>query len=600
MNVSLGLKKSAIFSLVLVVSLFSLAAQDKARVAIIPFEAREVSQSEAQVMTELFETALVKTGVYNIIEQTDIEAIVEAQSYSLSGCVDDACAVEVGKLLSAELIVIGTLSKVGGQYIANAKFVDVALGKNVNADSVSAADIGEMTTSGATLLAYKLAGLTFSEGGTEQIASNFGEIYVGTSPSEADIFVNGMRRGTSPMVIEKIPFGQVVISARLNNLVGEETITINSSNIQEVELGLKIAYGRLFIKSSETAVDVYLNNRRLGPLGGGLFRDIEAGEHTLVLKGNGYFYSEDITVEEEQTLSIDAYPYPVGVFEYKLSSGEQISIINSTTNYSDLTDEGLIEGSRAGVYKLYLESLDEGVRESVIRIEKGSKYSFISESFLISKALQLSESLKDENRDLDQVNVDYQKFQRDLSLRSEYAELTSEIQELSSELSDFVEYRRSLYELESELEKVRAMVFDMERKEAQYLNSYKNRKFWGGTFPWILTGSGLALFAIGLDSFTSALLNDEGSIVFGAITFPVGIGCAIGGALSITSQRTSSRATSALYIKNYPRNTKAINEINEYWGYVDIQDAKPGLVEYKETIENDILELKSSFDFSNL
>ena len=60
-----------------------LMAQEKARVAVIPFEAREVSDSEALVITELFETALVKTGVYNIIEQNDIRAITEAQAYSL-------------------------------------------------------------------------------------------------------------------------------------------------------------------------------------------------------------------------------------------------------------------------------------------------------------------------------------------------------------------------------------------------------------------------------------------------------------------------------------------------------------------------------------
>ncbi len=273
-------------------------SQEKSRVAILPFEAREVSQSESQVITELFETALVKTGVYNIIEQNQIEAIAEAQAYSLSGCVDDSCAVEVGKLLSAELIVIGTISKVGNKYIANSKIIDVALGKNIKADSVSADNLAEMTETKISFLAFKLAGLTYSENGNEQIASNFGEIYVGTDPPGAEVFVNGMRRGTSPMVVEKIPFGQVVVNVKKGNMVAEGSITINSSDLIELDLKLEVALGRLFIKSNDQNLIVSLDERDLGVLGSGIFRDIGTGEHILSLRGEGMYYEERITIDE--------------------------------------------------------------------------------------------------------------------------------------------------------------------------------------------------------------------------------------------------------------------------------------------------------------
>jgi len=157
-------------------------AQEPPRLAVIPFSVNEAAASEAKVVTSLFETAMMKTGVYTVIEQIEMDKILETQAISMSGCTDDACAIEIGKLLSAELIVLGELSKVGGRYIANAKIIDVALGKNLNADSVSADGIEEMTERAVNLLAYKLAGLTYTEGSGERIAETFGEIFITTDP----------------------------------------------------------------------------------------------------------------------------------------------------------------------------------------------------------------------------------------------------------------------------------------------------------------------------------------------------------------------------------------------------------------------------------
>ncbi len=197
-----------------------LFSQQKSRVAVLPFGGVEVSKSEAKVITGLFETALVKTGVYNVIEQNQIAEILDAQAFSLSGCTDDACAVEVGKLLSAEMIIIGELALIGGRYIANAKIIDVAIGKNVNADSVSADDIGKMADTEINLLAYKLAGLTYSGGDGVRIADSFGEIFLETNPSGAEVFVNGVRRGLSPVVIEQIPLGKTLITVKKGNMSG--------------------------------------------------------------------------------------------------------------------------------------------------------------------------------------------------------------------------------------------------------------------------------------------------------------------------------------------------------------------------------------------
>ena len=334
-----------VFPLLFSLSFTCLYAQQKSRVAVLPFTAVEVSPSEAKVVASLFETALVKTGVYNVIEQNQIADILKAQAFSLSGCTDDACAVEVGKLLAAELIVLGEISRVGGQYIATAKLIDVGLGRNVNADSVTAATIAEMTNQAITLLAYKLAGLTYSSGGSERIAEAFGEIYVSTTPDGAEIFINGMRRGTSPILVDKVPLGTARVTARRDNLSGEAVVEVSGAGLVEVEIALKVALGRLFIKSSEKDVEVFLDGKSLGSLGGGLFKDLPSGEHTLTLKGNGVFWEDQVVIEAEKSVSVEAYPTPFGSLKYSLPKGVVCEISGGAgqTETRRLTGNGTID-----------------------------------------------------------------------------------------------------------------------------------------------------------------------------------------------------------------------------------------------------------------
>ena len=116
---------SILLILILTSSIFS---QGKPRTAVIPFNAVGVAAIESITASNLFETALVQTESFLIIEQNQIAEILEAQSFILSGCTDESCAIEIGKLLAAEQIILGSFSKVGSSYIINTKIIDVTLG----------------------------------------------------------------------------------------------------------------------------------------------------------------------------------------------------------------------------------------------------------------------------------------------------------------------------------------------------------------------------------------------------------------------------------------------------------------------------------------
>ncbi len=160
-------------SSLLIISLFSgsIHSQEKPRTAVIPFNAVGVSETESVTASSLFETALVQTDAFLVIEQNQMKEILEAQAFTLSGCTDESCAVEIGKLLAAEQIVLGSFSSLGSGYILNAKIIDVTLGQNIKAEKVSFASLDELSDS-ADLLAYKLAGL---KQGEQETSSAYGD-----------------------------------------------------------------------------------------------------------------------------------------------------------------------------------------------------------------------------------------------------------------------------------------------------------------------------------------------------------------------------------------------------------------------------------------
>lgn len=135
---------------------------EKPIIAVLPFNSDIISKIEANAITILFETALHKTDLFYLIEQTQVNEILEIQEYSLSVCVDTKCAVKIGKLLSAEHIVLGDILKIGSQYYINAKIIDVQTGLNLTSEKVSCSSF-EGLSSIVDSLAFKLVGFKYKE-----------------------------------------------------------------------------------------------------------------------------------------------------------------------------------------------------------------------------------------------------------------------------------------------------------------------------------------------------------------------------------------------------------------------------------------------------
>ncbi len=361
-----------VFTFFLFLTAGTIFAQSNPRIAVIPLNPVGVSERESKVLTELFETGLVNTEAFQVIEQNRVQEIVEAQKYALEDCTDEACAVEFGRLLAADRIVLGTFSSVGGQFIINAKIIDVETGQNIKADKVTAATINEMTEK-VELLAFKLAGLTVAPSGAEErIAREFGELFINTEPSGADIFINGVKKGRSPELFSKVPLGRIRIEARKGDLYAERMADVGAG-IGEMTLALERVYGNLFIKSSESDVDVFVDGDRLGPLDDGFFRDLRVGRFTLTLEGEGLYWEDEVEIAAGESSRIEAYPRAFGTIDYSLPEGASAEITGKDFR-EVVRGSGRLSPVWTGSYAVTVEGENYVTRTMDVTLSKNERY----------------------------------------------------------------------------------------------------------------------------------------------------------------------------------------------------------------------------------
>ena len=129
-------------------------------IAIIDFEGIGVSLEEARVLTQRLTTEIISRNVYQIFERSKINRILEEQEFQHSGCVDAACAVDIGKLAGVQHIVIGTVSKIGQTYSVDTRLIDVESGESLlSAEYSTQNSIDDMLTNGMRDVSYQLCNL---------------------------------------------------------------------------------------------------------------------------------------------------------------------------------------------------------------------------------------------------------------------------------------------------------------------------------------------------------------------------------------------------------------------------------------------------------
>ena len=111
-------------------------------IAVLDLTANGISESEARSLSESLRAQVSKVVMsaefiaqseiaYSIIERAQMEKILDEYDFQSTGCTDVECAIELGQMLSAQRIVIGSVGLVGNTYNLTVRMIDLETSKYI-------------------------------------------------------------------------------------------------------------------------------------------------------------------------------------------------------------------------------------------------------------------------------------------------------------------------------------------------------------------------------------------------------------------------------------------------------------------------------------
>lgn len=109
------------------ICLSAFADNTKLRIAVFDPTSSGTSIDEGTkvAIREIISSTIVNAGVYDIVERSLLEKVMQEQSFSHSGAVDDNDATEIGKLAGANKVVLSVVTLTSGRNMLSVKMIDV-------------------------------------------------------------------------------------------------------------------------------------------------------------------------------------------------------------------------------------------------------------------------------------------------------------------------------------------------------------------------------------------------------------------------------------------------------------------------------------------
>jgi TolB-like protein len=159
-----------------------------------------------------------------------------------------------------------------------------------------------------------------------------GSLEIDTEPSGADIYIDGYKKGTSPLTITLNIGTHKIKAIEKNYQAYEKAVTIGYKEQKSEDFQLTEEPGSLLVRVSPSPADVYIDEELKGEVNSTTpalsIEKFPSGEHTVVIKKDGYKkYTETFETHAYQNKKIDAV----------LEKQETKSLTSSSTKKFDIT-----------------------------------------------------------------------------------------------------------------------------------------------------------------------------------------------------------------------------------------------------------------------
>jgi len=166
-------------------------------------DANGVTEAEGKALSDRLRIEIFNTGVFVVMERDKMTKILDEMQFQMSGCTSDECVVEVGRIVGVKKMIAGSVSKVGEIYSVSIRLIDVETSK-IEATAIEDIEgsLGTVLTKAVPSVAKQISGLKRPVIDLPVKKSSFN---VSTQPFNADIYMDGVYYGRSPITIEAKP-----------------------------------------------------------------------------------------------------------------------------------------------------------------------------------------------------------------------------------------------------------------------------------------------------------------------------------------------------------------------------------------------------------
>jgi len=326
------------------------------KVAVIDFATPGLAVTEGKALSDnlvgIVAAEIARLG-HNVVSTADINAMLSLEKQKeLMGCSEISCLAEIGGALGADLMVSGSVGKLGDVFSLTMTLVDPKKAdtkQRFQGTAGTEAALGATAKRGVAVLFGKSVDL----GGT-------GMMVVRTVPHGGTVFLDGKAVGTEPVTLDEVVAGDHELTAAKGSLKGHVALALTPGGTERVSIQLNESTPvKVKIISSPPDARVLIDGKEEGntPL---LLTDVNCGERHIRIELNNH-----VPYERVHDLSCAAFekngeqPFRI---EAKLARLAKVQVVSTPPNA-----QVLIDGKDVGRTPIVVSGLNFG--EHTVRIE---------------------------------------------------------------------------------------------------------------------------------------------------------------------------------------------------------------------------------------
>ncbi len=204
-------------TLFLVLSLLTAAPaaagpSQRQKIAVLELSARGVEADTARSLTDVVAREVDRSGLFATLSAEDIRGMLRHLEHRQSlGCTDEACLAELGGALGVELVLSGSVGRVGETWVVSLTLLDVRRAAVVSREERTARGAADALLEEARGAARALL--------RPLLAAAEGVLRLECAEEGAEVYVDDLMIGTTPLGERKLPGGYHAVRVKKESFV---------------------------------------------------------------------------------------------------------------------------------------------------------------------------------------------------------------------------------------------------------------------------------------------------------------------------------------------------------------------------------------------